>query len=437
MLVYNYSPIKSIKIKNFRNIGDIDLDFSESPIISLIGENESGKTSVVKAFGVCAAHQTPRSQKDYIRDGTLGFGVAIELQDGTMITRMKTTTANVYRVTNPDGTVWEAQKLESVVPKAVSDVMGLIEERETKELLQIRTYEDQLLFVITPASTNYRVMYDALKISQITRAIKAGNAEANELKAKINSAEGSIGTLENSLRDIRIFDLTPALNIKNKIISSMSILDSLDRAMDISEDIRVQKAQLGSMSAIAEAGLKEINEYTVQLVNSASRVLSDLDKSTNSVKLYDSVANLEDVDIELAGKILSIQGRVESLNAARASAGAFVNLCSAEQIDENTLTMLNRAMTVHTSLARDKQALAAIDTSSINPITDDTLGYLGKMQKIVEIESENKTNAGYIEQINTYVNQIIQWMKSIGVATTDCPRCGESVIIDVSILENN
>lgn len=34
-------------------------------------------------------HATPRDQKDFIRDGTKGFGVAIELQDGTVVTRIK------------------------------------------------------------------------------------------------------------------------------------------------------------------------------------------------------------------------------------------------------------------------------------------------------------------------------------------------------------
>ena len=57
--MYKYSPIKKIYIKNFRNIGEAVIDFEESPIVSLIGENEAGKTSVVKAFSVCALHSTP------------------------------------------------------------------------------------------------------------------------------------------------------------------------------------------------------------------------------------------------------------------------------------------------------------------------------------------------------------------------------------------
>ena len=142
-MAYNYSPIKKLYIKNFRNLGEVTIDFSESPIVSLIGENESGKTSVVKAFSVCALHSSPRDQKDYIRDGTDGFGVAIELEDNTLITRVKRQSLNWYSLKNPDGTVWNTSKIEGGLPPAIQKVLGLIEEPETKEYLQVRTYEDQ------------------------------------------------------------------------------------------------------------------------------------------------------------------------------------------------------------------------------------------------------------------------------------------------------
>ena len=35
--------------------------------------------------------------------------------------------------------------------------MGMVTEPETKEFLHIRTYEDQLLFVVTTASANYKM----------------------------------------------------------------------------------------------------------------------------------------------------------------------------------------------------------------------------------------------------------------------------------------
>ncbi len=57
--MYNYSPIKKLFIKNFRNLGEVEIDFTQSPIVTLLGENEAGKTSVVKAFATCALHSNP------------------------------------------------------------------------------------------------------------------------------------------------------------------------------------------------------------------------------------------------------------------------------------------------------------------------------------------------------------------------------------------
>lgn len=87
--MYSYSPIKTIRVKNFRNIGDVELSFEDSPIITLVGSNEAGKTSIIKAFAACALHANPREQKDWIRDTTKMFGVEINLEDGTQLVRVK------------------------------------------------------------------------------------------------------------------------------------------------------------------------------------------------------------------------------------------------------------------------------------------------------------------------------------------------------------
>ena len=86
----DYSKIKKVRIKDFRCIGDITIDFTKSPIVSLIGDNESGKTSVVKSFSTLGCNADARNQKEFIRDNTRGFGIVWELEDGTLIKRIKT-----------------------------------------------------------------------------------------------------------------------------------------------------------------------------------------------------------------------------------------------------------------------------------------------------------------------------------------------------------
>lgn len=433
--MYSYSPIKQIQIKNFRNIGEAVLDFSESPIISLIGENESGKTSVVKAFGVCAMHCDPRSQKDYIRDGTQGFGVAIELEDGTQVIRLKTATSNRYTVKAPDGSItFDASKLDNEVPKAVQDVMGLIEEPETKELLHIRTYEDQLLFVVTPASTNYKVMYDALKISQITKAIKLGSTEANALKAKINETDTSMLALSRSLSAIKTFDIEPLLNIKNKLQSETQVMSKLDRAVSLIDNIDSMNRQLGALSELHKSGISTIDVSEIVRLNNIGHLIDELDKLELLSASYSDVDNLSAIDLSQINMLDQACNRLDSINTMSKQSEAYILLAKADSISEIEISALERVDTIFENidkLSRLDKIYSSIDAEQINQSEFDSIN---KIDRAISLIEGVQTNASALEQIDAYIEQVQNWMKSIGVATTSCPKCGEAVIIDLDLL---
>ena len=432
--MYSYSPIKTIQVKNFRNIGDSTFDFSDSPIISLIGENESGKTSVVKAFGVCAMHTDPRSQKDYIRDGTNGFGVAITLEDGTQVIRMKTAGMNKYTVKYPDGKVWDAQKLENEVPKAVQEVMGLIDEPETKELIHIRTYEDQLLFVVTPASTNYKVMYNALKISQITKAIKAGSTEANSLKAKITSADNSISTLQHSISTIRLFDLEPLLNVKQRLAQESSTLSKLDSVVQLIDNINAQERELGALALIGQNNLSEIPTYLVEKLNRVESIVNEIKQSEQVSQSYLELSNIEPVDVVIFSKLNEAREKKSSLEEMMRQSKNYIALGEITTISPETLVKLDRVLEVLSSLDRLKRLDNVYSSDELVRIEDRDLEVINTLDKIVELYDEiNKSNKWMVEA-NRYIDGVINWMKSIGVATTTCPNCGESVIIDLDLV---
>lgn len=240
-------------------------------------------------------HATPRDQKDYIRDGTKGFGVAIELEDGTQVVRMKMASANSYKVVYPkdeDGEPvkpnWETNKIDSGLPKAVQEVMGMIEEPETKEFLHIRTYEDQLLFVTTASSANYKVMYNALQISQLVDAIKLGSKEANTYKASIGQTEVSVETLQSKANELRILDIEPLQNIRDRVSKERAQLEFIEKAIKIKRKLDEQIESLGELSKI-----QDLNELSV----SQATTLSGIDKTVSKIqKLENSLAILSDVD---------------------------------------------------------------------------------------------------------------------------------------------
>lgn len=427
-----YSPIKQIWIKDFRNIGEVKVNFDESPIVSLIGENEAGKTSVVKAFSVCALHSTPKDQKDYIRDGTNGFGVEIELEDGTVITRIKTTTGNRYRVKNPDGTVYDTTKIDSSsAPVEVQRVMGMIEEPETKEYLQVRTYEDQLLFVVTPASTNYKVMYDALKVDQITRAIKSGSKEVNELKHVIDANENGIQTLTNSLKAVKVYDITSLLNIKARLESELAVINSLEEAAGLVDRIKRAEAELGAIAEIDKAGLQDISELEAVQISDSISLLTKLTRLNKLLSIYSLADTAENIDIPVYQSIIDTYMKKVELDRAIFANESMVRIGEAEEVNEVELMTMTSIAELRDKLSSLTNQLRRIDTAGAELIEQ------SDFNTVTMLESVNAgfTRLGQLEtaykQCDDYCSQVQSYLKSIGAAVETCPNCGEDIVIDI------
>ena len=427
-----YSPIKQIWIKDFRNIGEVKVNFDESPIVSLIGENEAGKTSVVKAFSVCALHSTPKDQKDYIRDGTNGFGVEIELEDGTVITRIKTTTGNRYRVKNPDGTVYDTTKIDSSsAPVEVQRVMGMIEEPETKEYLQVRTYEDQLLFVVTPASTNYKVMYDALKVDQITRAIKSGSKEVNELKHVIDANENGIQTLTNSLKAVKVYDITSLLNIKARLESELAVINSLEEAAGLVDRIKRAEAELGAIAEIDKAGLQDISELEAVQISDSLSLLTKLTRLNKLLSTYSLADTAESIDIPVYQSIIDTYIKKVELDRAIFANESMVRIGEAEEVNEVELMTMTSIAELRDKLSSLTNQLRRIDTAGAELIEQ------SDFNTVTMLESVNAgfTRLGQLEtaykQCDDYCSQVQSYLKSLGAAVETCPNCGEDIVIDI------
>ena len=427
-----YSHIKQIWIKDFRNIGEVKVNFDESPIVSLIGENEAGKTSVVKAFSVCALHSTPKDQKDYIRDGTNGFGVEIELEDGTVITRIKTTTGNRYRVKNPDGTVYDTTKIDSSsAPVEVQRVMGMIEEPETKEYLQVRTYEDQLLFVVTPASTNYKVMYDALKVDQITRAIKSGSKEVNELKHVIDANENGIQTLTNSLKAVKVYDITSLLNIKARLESELSVINSLEEAARLVDRIKRAEAELGAIAEIDKAGLQDISELEAVQISDSISLLTKLTRLNKLLSTYSLADTAENIDIPVYQSIIDTYIKKVELDRAIFANESMVRIGEAEEVNEVELITMTSIAELRDKLSSLTNQLRRIDTAGAELIEQ------SDFNTVTMLESVNAgfTRLGQLEtaykQCDDYCSQVQSYLKSLGAAVETCPNCGEDIVIDI------
>lgn len=430
-----YSPIDKIYIKNFRNIGEATLSFEDSPIICLVGDNEAGKTSAIKAFGVCALHASPREQKSYIRQGTQMFGVAIDLKDGTRITRIKTDDINKYSVQYPDGKVWDTNKISEGLPVQVSELMGLIQEEETKEFLHIRTYEDRLLFVVTPASTNYKVMYDALKVDQLTRAIKLGNAEANSLKQGITNREVSIETMRESLKEITLYDLEHLSAVKDRLKEYIELLNKIEKIKKIKDNIDNMKEELGVLRLINTFGLEPISETTVSKLANVNRLVKTRNELIKSGKILDKIKTLEPIDTALPKKLEAVIDKSNGLREDLGRAGKLIEIDNLEEINITVFNELAKVVRSKEKVEHYKELVMVYDTTSCKPITSEQIEVVNKLNKIIAYKEQMGKDKRNYKAIMDYIKQVDDYLKKLGVAFETCSNCGEDVIIDLDKLD--
>lgn len=431
--MYNYSPLSKLYIRNFRNLGDVEISFKESPIVTLVGENEAGKTSVIKAFATCALHANPRDQKDCIRDGTKMFGVAIELEDGTRVTRIKELTGiNSYQISDANkNVVWSTNKLAEGLPLEVQKLMGLIAEPETGEFLHVRTYEDKLLFVVTPNSTNYKVMYNALKVEQLTKAIKNGSNEANTLKNAINTNELSIQTLGIQLRGIKVVDTEPLINVRDRLKSQLNLLDKLESVKKLIDSSDKCEEQLGALALLDRFNLQPVSEVLANKLNNASRLLNKNNNSSILLSKLSGINNISEIDTSILNRLNILYNKIDELNVKIRDAGALVSVINLSEISESVAIHINRLGTLINTVKTDTYRLNKIDIADCEEIKQSSIDAINKLSKVPYMLDKIKTNSDELQKMNQYITQVQDYLKQCGVAVEACPNCGEAVIFDI------
>lgn len=465
-----YSPIKTFRLKNFRNVGDITIDFTESPIVKLEGDNECGKTSTILGLAVIGLNANFKDQKDYIMDGKVGFGLQLDLADGTVITRVKSSTSNVYAVDRADGSKWEVSKIDgSDTPVEVQKVMGLIKEPETGEFLHIRTYEDKLLFVITPASANYKVMYNALKVENLTKAISNGSDKVNELRAKLSKNETRSETLMDEVRRIRIHDIEPIVNIKERIEKESAILAELSKAVELVNKVKQIDSDLGIIAEITRNNLQPIdlveaknlsvisssikrmceidkllkvyNEVsTLESIDTAilNRLRSNLEKTSvlctveSKIKIYEKVNGLESVESESVYKMRNVLSKISRLREIESKVGG-MNVADAEEIEISAALKLRDAVNKLYAIRSLQSQIGKIDTSNVSMVEDSDVLALNKLAKVKGLLAKANSINAAIADANTQIDILRNNIKESGAMVTECPKCGEAVIVDTRI----
>lgn len=430
-----YSKIKSIVIRNFRNLGHVEIDCTKSGIICFKGDNEAGKTSIVKALKTALLNDSPREQKNYIRTGTNGFLVGIMFDDNTVIGREKLTDSNNYSVVYPDGHRWDISKVSEGLPVQVEEIAGLIKEPETGEYLHFRSYEDQLLFAVTSYSTNYKVMYNALKVEQLMRAIKAASTDINTYKKEINDASSTIDTIEGSKRAINIVDTTQLISIRQRIESQLSLLDKLEKAEKILNNIEEKERQLGLIRLLDKFGVSEVDIPLAMQVNASENLLVKSENLLSKQSIISDIQTLQEVDTTIADKLIHA---IQINNKVEESIKELSKIKDAEQLEsisETIIYHINNSLRTINTLDKLENDLKVLNVEDIEEVEQSSIDSVLKLRSLIDTVESNKAKQTEYEDCLNKVAEGTQKLKELGVAFETCQNCGSDVIIDIDKLK--
>lgn len=427
-----YSPIKSFRVKDFRNIGEVNIDFKESPIVTLIGDNEAGKTSIIKAFAVLAYHTYLRDQKEFIRDGKSNFEIEVEFEDGTTINRRKGfgASTNYYRVIQNNSKVYETNKIDSGIPVIVSDIMGMIEETETGELLQVRTYEDKLLFVVTPASTNYKVIYNALKVDNLTRAVKLGIEQSNEVRYELSRNEESMETLVKENNKIKIFDLEPLTNIKERLISLKSQVEKMDQIIQLQNKVSDMQNMLSLYECLENADLISFPE--VSLWKKVELLKSEIAKMNMKLENVSQINNVEIIDYALVKNLNELGLKINMLRTLTERFKKVEKIEMAEFVEDvNIWEKIELALEVKNKGRNTYKLLKLYSYPNIQEVDYSMISKMDRAMIILAgINRETEELEEALKMEKHYNEKYKEAAKEIGAIVVECDSCGNEMVLD-------
>jgi len=466
-MTYNYSNIKAIEIQDFRNLGHVKIDFTQSNIICLKGGNEAGKSSVVLALKSLGSMLNTKQYKEYIRTGTDAWTVMVYTMDNKAVYRKKTAKGQsygIYQICEIDGKehyelVWSIDKLdENAVPKEVQDILGLTTEPETGELLNIRTYEDKMLFVDTSGGVNYKVMYNALKIDNLSKAIKVGTVEAKNYKGDIDKYTTSIDTCKDEIRKVRLVDIKSLFKIRDRIRKEKDLVENTTQAKSIKHQV---EAESSAIKALDDASnLEIISESEFTNLQKVLTLASTLKREKEEVSAINQVFSLEEIDESLKEKCdKAIKLLYEVTHSDRPALVAtlsapivqdteikvlenieeaielksfiqnndkpeLLNTLSIDILDTDTLSKVRKTVGVLKEL-RNLQTSTLGDVLTLNEIDTEVLSRINKAKELLSSINNMQVQ---VEQIDKGVQAYYAGLKAANIPYEICPNCGELIL---------
>lgn len=282
-----FSKITSVEVTNFMVYTRAKLVFDESNIVNIKGYNSAGKSTMLKAIGVCLTNMFPKSQTKLIRHGEEYFRIVVNFSDGVSILRDKYANGQSLYEMYKNGvcvfTTKEGRKLSKVddVPDVIKAYLGLC--NTSYGCLNYQSRQDKLWLVETTGSENYATLNEILKSEQISRANVLINSDKNKLSAEITEIEANLQAvrMERMSAEAYTEELLKALEAREEYVKELNRrAKAIRRLSETVSEIREIKIP---------PVIEKIDASRLTAVSGLNRVVSDM----GSIKVAPTIPTID------------------------------------------------------------------------------------------------------------------------------------------------
>lgn len=446
------SPLKLIRMTDLQSVKSIELPFEESGVFRLDGNNDIGKSAILRGIYALFQNVNSRTYKDYISDWAESFVVEAFFYDGSWI-KLSRGASDFYEWSLPNSSD-RAENTKGKVPEPIEDYLNLYSEQErTKQVLNFNLPGSPLPFVDTSSLDNYWLLQQALGTEAYLKGTKMLNGRVRDLNKeiklvfelveqqneKLEHITVEIDNDKNKLSSIERFE--NILKVEYAALNDMYLLETkehelADLRQNLNDFIQIPDAEFSNMILEGEklklmeqtySVNKEVTDKTLELnsivqqlndsidVDSLLRDVEVIDLATEHCALAEELATLKQASELLDEKLVTIKD-IETLNEAIET----ISLGTSHIEDKKALNVLVSEYDVLN--AKDSIYENVTEAQELMTIVED-------LETIyVEHSSVNKFKKdleSYISEINVLTDEIEQLKVELGI----CPFCGSDLTV--------
>lgn len=390
--------LRRLHIENFQSIKEIDFLYEERGVNYYQGDNNIGKSSIIKAINTLFFNASNQVYRSFIRDDEDSFYISMTDFEGNTV-ELSRGKVDFYRW-NINGVEGEFNRTSGKVPEEVKEYFRLYYDDKSKECVNIRLPRAVLLGVDTSFSDNNYLLQKALKSEVYTLSYKKADSLKKAHKKEIDvltkyyeEVKESVDAIDleedrNTLSELERFERT--LNAEHEKLKMYSHLQELiENTLNTRRELKVLDTVISDSNGIEEEFkyYQDLNNV-VELVTKKGIYEDELDELNSVLGSIEEDTDLIDSEIQYLSKVKECLTYLES----------YMELYKGiKQIDDVLVT--------HTEIEEEMEYYNSLNKHLIYYETKDT----------GEVELKELS-----EELKSLKSQVSDIEKEMGV----CPLCG-------------